>query len=124
MTGHEISGLIDSPRVVGRCPSTDYTDSKVTFCVISVIWGRSRVHNLEEAYFNGRRKIRKPQASSGNTGKPTIRFLADCSGAGASGGSGGAVSGVTSVKDAPLPTSTDPKNGRFERLIATSTSSS
>jgi hypothetical protein len=80
--------------------------------------GRKQVH------FRGRRKMRKPQLSSVRAGKAATRRRALRSAAGASGGSGGSTSGVMSTNEDPLPASTNPANGRFEKLIATKISSS
>jgi hypothetical protein len=78
----------------------------------------------KQAHFSGRRKMRKPQLSSVSVGNAAARRRAVRSAAGASGGSGGSTSGVMSTNEDPLLTSTNPANGRFEKLIATTISSS
>jgi hypothetical protein len=83
-----------------------------------------RLYGREQTHFRGRRKIRKPQLSSVRAGKAATRRRALRSAAGASGGSGGSTSGVMSTNEDPLPASTNPANGRFEKLIATKISSS
>jgi hypothetical protein len=83
-----------------------------------------RLYGQEQTHFRGRRKIRKPQLSSVRAGKAATRRRALRSAAGASGGSGGSTSGVMSTNEDPLPASTNPANGRFEKLIATKISSS
>lgn len=74
------------------------------------------------SHLTGRRKMRKPHASSASAGRAAGRTFALCSGA--SVGSGGLTSGVASTKLAALSASTNPLNGWFEKLIATRTSSS
>ncbi|HYR76452.1 MAG TPA: glucoamylase family protein [Pyrinomonadaceae bacterium] len=83
-----------------------------------------KLYGREQTHFRGRRKIRKPQLSSVREGKAATRRRAVPSAAGLSGGSGGSTSGVMSTNEGPLPASTKPANGRFEKLIATKISSS
>ena len=83
-----------------------------------------KLYGREQTHFRGRRKMRKPQLSSVRTGKAATRRREVRSAAGASGGSGGSTSGVISTNEDPLLASTKPENGRFEKLIATTISSS
>jgi hypothetical protein len=83
-----------------------------------------KLYGRKQAHFNERRKMRKPQLSRVSAGKAALCRRAARSGAAASGGSGGWTSGVMSTNEDPLPASTKPANGRFEKLIATRISSS